>query len=227
MLAYICRMLSRWLIVGLLIASSLDASLARAEPVVVERPIDAVRRHLDEIIALARDPRPDATARRAAADRAVHGTFDFVEISRRALGPHWQRMRPEERTQFSESFASMLTAAYVSRIAHYLGDRVELLRDRVHFVSESTAGRQSIVRTTITYAGQDVPVEFALGRYGQTWRIYDATVHGVRLTENIRAQISRLTRGSDYHEVLTRLRERLEESPSAVEYSESASPRLR
>jgi len=110
----------------------------------------------------------------------------------------------------TEGIRAILTAVYTSRMGHYLGAGFADLRDRVHFVGESISGRAATVTLSVSYAGKDLPLQLALLRRGRGWRIWDLSVDGMRLTDNIRAQVGRLSRGGDYAELMARLRARRE-----------------
>ena len=95
-------------------------------------------------------------------------------------------------------------------MGHYLGVGIVDLRERIHFIGESISGRAATVTLTVAYAGKDLPLQLALLRRGRGWRIWDLSVDGMRLTDNIRAQVAHLSRRGDYTELLARLRARRE-----------------
>jgi len=183
---------------------------AQPEPLWPGSPTDAVREYLDGMITLAADPTLGAEARHGAASIAVAETFDFAELSKRALGGHWARMTGSERADVIEGIRAILTAVYTSRMGHYLGVGIVDLRERIHFIGESISGRAATVTLTVAYAGKDLPLQLALLRRGRGWRIWDLSVDGMRLTDNIRAQVAHLSRRGDYTELLARLRARRE-----------------
>ena len=198
------------LVVLVLAAVVITPVAAQPEPLWPGSPTDAVRAYLDGMITLAADPTLGAEARHGAARLAVAETFDFAELSKRALGEHWARMTGRERADVTEGIRAILTAVYTSRMGHYLGAGFADLRDRVHFVGESISGRAATVTLSVSYAGKDLPLQLALLRRGRGWRIWDLSVDGMRLTDNIRAQVARLSRGGDYGELVARLRARRE-----------------
>ena len=206
--ATVPHMSRRFWLVLFLVAALLGAPMVSAEPVWPGPPSETVRRHVDEIIAIARDKKFTAAARREAAHRAVARTIDFWELSRRALGDHWSRMTAAERKDVIAGLQAMLTAIYISRIEGPVGARLDSVRARLKFLSETVSGNLANVRMTFTHAGDALPLEVSLLRRGREWRITDLAVDGIRLSENLRAQIAHLSRDADYGEVLERLRER-------------------
>jgi phospholipid transport system substrate-binding protein len=179
---------------------------APSEPLWAGSPTDAVRRHMDEMISVAVDRSLTRDDRREAARAAVTHTFDFVELSRRALGEHWSRMTVKERDEVTQGLRTLLTGAYAAGIGRALGAGADALQHRVRFVSESVSGNVGNVQMRVSYGGRDLPLAVSLMRHGRGWRIWDLTLDGFQLTDNIRAQITHLSRGGDYHAVLERLR---------------------
>src|SRR5262245_22497280 len=78
---------------------------------------------VDQIVTILDDPalKPESKTdeRRAALRREATKIFDFEETSRRALGPHWQRLSAKDRQEFVSLFADLLERSYVSKIERY------------------------------------------------------------------------------------------------------------
>ena len=64
-------------------------------------PTDQLRRSIDQVLSVLEDPEMNsalrAGERRAALRKIAGDIFDFAEITKRALGPHWQARTPAER----------------------------------------------------------------------------------------------------------------------------------
>ncbi|HEV8586745.1 MAG TPA: ABC transporter substrate-binding protein [Methylomirabilota bacterium] len=199
----------RWIVVALFAVTAVAGpTTGVAEPVWPGPPSEAVRQHIDEMIGIAGDARLTPAARDDATRDAIARTFDFSELARRALGAHWARLTPAERRDVTAGLRAMLTDAYVARVGRAVGVRLDVFRNRVHFVGESVAGGMASVTLRLGYGSRDLPLSVALVRHGREWRIWDLAMDGVQLTDNIRAQVARLSRGADYGEVLARLRAR-------------------
>ena len=200
--------MGRYLALVVVLAAVLAPSLAMTEPVWPGRPTDTVRRHLDEVVAIALDSTLSDQARQEATRRAVAGSFDFGELARRTLGEHSARMTAGEREKVTAGLRAMLTTLYTSRIARGFGARLERARHRIWFLGESASGSVANVTMRFQHAGEDLPLQVALIRRGREWRIADIALDGVRLSDNLRAQVAHLSHGTDYGEVLDRLRTR-------------------
>jgi phospholipid transport system substrate-binding protein len=89
------------------------------QPVLVAAgaPGDQVRQTVDKLLAILADPQlrgeDKENERREELRKVLYSRFDFTEMAKSALGPHWQRRSPEEQKEFVELFTSLLEGAYL------------------------------------------------------------------------------------------------------------------
>lgn len=167
---------------------------------------DRLKPEIERVIATLDDPAlrgaSKAQQRRQTLRGITDGVFDWAEMSRRALGRHWSARAPAEQQEFVGLFRDLLERGYVSKIERYTGEPVA-------FVGESVDGDQATVRTRITTKqGQDVPIDYRLGRQGDRWLVYDVLVENVSLINNYRTQFDTIIRTSSYEELVKRLKAR-------------------
>lgn len=174
---------------------------------------DQIRTRVDRIVKILEDPdlRKESRTkeRRSAIRQIAEEIFDFTEISQRSLGRHWQARTPAERVEFAALFGGLLSDVYISRIEAYSGERIL-------YVSEAVDGEYVTVRTRIvTKQGTEIPVDYRMLRRDDRWRVFDASIEGVSLVANYRAQFNSVVQRSSYQDLVTRLKSRQDESPSA------------
>lgn len=182
-------------------------------------PTDQLRGSIDEVLRVLEDPEMSSTLRvpeRRAALRKIAGEiFDFTEITKRALGPHWQARTPAERAEVIRLFSDVLERSYIAKIELYNGERIA-------FTGETVEGGRAIVRTRIlTRQGSEIPVEYRMLRRGERWLAYDLTIEGVSLVANYRGQFNKILQHGSYAELIKRLQEAVEDRP------DESAPRLR
>jgi phospholipid transport system substrate-binding protein len=180
--------------------------LGVAIPAWAGAPTDQVRQYTDQVLKVLEDPslrtEERRFERRAAVRKIAIDIFDVSETARRVLGPHWQARTPAEREEFTQLFAELLEAAYISKIDLFGGERIK-------YVSEAIDGDHAKVRASIvTRQSTEVPVEARMIRRGDRWLIYDIAVENVSLIANYRSQFDRIIRTSSYQELVRRLKER-------------------
>jgi len=92
----------------------LSVCAARAGP-----PTDQLRGAVDQVLKIVSDPElkkeAETRERRDAIRVVANQIFDFTEISRGSLGPHWHARTPTEREEFTHLFEDLLEQSYVSK----------------------------------------------------------------------------------------------------------------
>ncbi|HTO11054.1 MAG TPA: ABC transporter substrate-binding protein [Candidatus Binatia bacterium] len=169
-------------------------------------PTDQLRERIDRAVGILDDGglKADPAARRAALRGVAGEIFDFGEITRRALGSHWQTVSPAERDELVHLLAALLERSYMSRIEQYSGERIV-------WVGESVEGNLATVRTRfLSKSGVEIPVDYRLARTGDRWLAYDVSIEGVSLVSSYRAQFNKIIQTSSTQGLVERLRARQE-----------------
>ena len=174
-------------------------------------PTDQIRTRVERIVKVLEDPdfqkEARTTERRATIRRIADEIFDFPEISQRSLGRHWQGRTPAERAEFVVLFGGLLSDVYISRIESYSGERIL-------YVGEALDGDYVTVRTRIvTKQGIEIPVDYRMFQRDDRWRVFDASIEGVSLVANYRAQFNTVVQRSSYQDLVTRLKAKQGEAP--------------
>ena len=155
--------------IGAVTAAFLTIVLGTAAAARAGVPSDQLRAQIDGVVRVLGDTelRKSARAaeRRAAIRRIATETFDFTEMSRRALGPHWQARTTAERDDFTGLFADLLEQSYIGKVELYSGENVAFLGDTID-------GDFATVRTKfLTTQQTEVPVVYRMIRRGDHWRV--------------------------------------------------------
>jgi phospholipid transport system substrate-binding protein len=180
----------------LFVAVTITMVLALARLAAAGEPTDTLRTRVDEVLRLLEQP----GHHRAQLRKLAEGLFDAEEMSRRALGPHWNARTPEERRQFVQLFADLLERSYLSRVESGRGGTVL-------YTAESVSGEEATVRTKIiTPQRTEVPVDYRMLRRDNRWQVYDVNIEGVSLISNYRSQFNSVIQSSGYAALVERLR---------------------
>jgi phospholipid transport system substrate-binding protein len=74
-------------------------------------PTEQVRATVDKVLIIVRNPnlKPEAQKEdlRARLAEVIYPRFDFTEMAKRSLGPHWGRRTAEEQREFVKIFAAL------------------------------------------------------------------------------------------------------------------------
>lgn len=167
-------------------------------------PTDQTKTAVDQIVLILEDPalKPEAKTdeRRAALRREADKIFDFEETSKRALGPHWQRLSPRDRQEFVSLFTDLLERSYISKIERYSGEKTVYTGDAID-------GELATVKTRfITKSGRDIPVDYRMHRKNDRWVVYDVVAEGISLVGNYRTQFNKILQTASYEDLVARLK---------------------
>ena len=179
-----------------------------ASPVMGGAPTDQVKATTDKILAILTDPALEApemlNEKKQKIRKAVDERFDWVAISRRALGRHWQKMTNDEKRTFVPLFGKMLEQTYLSRVGEYSGERVS-------YEGEEVDGTYGVVDVKIISDKHgEISVKYRLWNRDNDWFIYDISIEGVSLVNNYRSQFNNILMKSSPSDLIKRLEEKVE-----------------
>ncbi len=188
-------------LIGTLIGT--PATGARDAP--AESPTEVVRSTLTEVIRILKDPALKDPAklmpRRRLLEEVIARRFDYAEMSKRALGAQWNRLKDNERNEFVDLFKAFLSDRYAGKIEGYSGEQI-------HYLSERLEGPYAEVRTKLVSDKVEIPMDYRLINKAGRWYAYDVIADGVSLVKNYRSQFDKIMRTGSYQELVNRLRNR-------------------
>jgi phospholipid transport system substrate-binding protein len=200
----------RW-VQRLAIPTAVLLLLSVARPALAAGPQEQIQKVLDAVAAVLKDPSlqgPDKQAERQQRVRQIIlDTFDFEEMAKLALGPYWDRLTPQQRTQFVSLFGTLFERSYKSLVLRFLTNRQTI------YGGEAITQDRAVVQTTLVdqKTNGELPVEYHLIDKGQRWAVFDVIVDGVSLAQNYRAQFDQIIRSSSYDTLLQRIISRVGE----------------
>lgn len=179
-------------------------SLASLTPAQAGAPLDLVRATVDRAIQILKDPKlssPDKKQERVDRLReALNAIFDYDEMAKRALGPHWRQRTAAEREEFVKLFRDFLERVYSDKIGLYAGENVRFGRE----VMDNEFAQ--VESTIIQPKGEEIAVVYKLRQVNGQWKVYDAIVENISIVNNYRSQFDRVISSSSYEELVKRLR---------------------
>jgi phospholipid transport system substrate-binding protein len=188
---------------------SLGLLLGAPVPAFAGPAAEQLASQIERVLAVLGDPafKGDAqvTPRRQAVRRVTDELIDWKEMGRRTLGAHWQTLADGDRTAFVTLFSELLNRAYLKNLDRYDGEKIVVTGDSVD-------GDRALVQARVV--GRDghggMPLDFAMVRDGEQWRVWDIRMQGMSMVGGYKAQFARLLQSEPYDTVLRRLRERVD-----------------
>jgi phospholipid transport system substrate-binding protein len=169
-------------------------------------PTEQVRNTVDKVLTIVRSPnsksKAQIEAQRAQLLEVIYPRFDFTEMAKRSLGPHWARQTREEQREFIEIFAALMGRAYAGNIESYTSQNVLYTR-------ESEDQNYAQVDTKIVGDNQaTVSINYKLHSVGNEWKIYDLVIEDISVVNNYRSQFNRVLARSSFAELVRMMKEK-------------------
>lgn len=213
------RLHARVLSTLMLLCASVSPQGAWAGP-----PTEQLRHGVDRVLKVLRDPelRGDTQIdqRRIAISKVADEIFDFGDMAKRALGPHWVQRTSAERGEFVRLFTELIQRAYVAKVDQHAA------ATKMTFRGETVDDAYAVVQTTIPLGnGSTMPLDYRMHNTRDHWQVYDLSIDGISLVANYRAQFNKVIRTSSYAALVTKLKSQQADfsAPSALS-APSASP---
>src|SRR5205809_5614238 len=182
---------------------------APSAPAFAGPPAEQLASQIDRVLAVLDEPAfkgdEHVGPRRQAVRRVTDELIDWDEMGRRTLGARWQTLDDGERHAFVALFSELLNRAYLRNLDRYDGEKIVVTGDAMD-------GDRAVVQARVV--GRDghggMPLDFAMVRDGEHWRVWDIRMQGMSMVGGYKAQFARLLQSEPYDTVMRRLRERVE-----------------
>ena len=170
--------------------------------------LDTLKENGDSLLEVLRNPKLKGPAGKKVKERrieeAVDRLFDFVELSKRTLGPNWNRFTSNQRREFVRLFRRLLGNIYVDKIIVHSDAPVRFTSEvpLQHDIAE--------VRSVVAAKGGDVSINFRAIKKNDEWKVYDVVIEGVSLIDNYRTQFRDILANNPPEKLLETLRAKVE-----------------
>jgi len=108
--------------------------------------------------------------------------FDFVRMTRLAVGKSWRTATPEQKQALVQEFHTLLVRTYAKVFAVYRDQMVD-----VEPVRMADGAAEATVKTSINKPGaQPVLVDYEMIRTPEGWKAFDVIIEGVSMVTSYR-----------------------------------------
>ena len=108
--------------------------------------------------------------------------FDFVRMTRLAVGKNWRSATPEQQQELTSLFRDLLVRTYSNALTQYRDQTLEFKPARAGAAADIMQVPTEIVQS----GAQPVAVEYVLQKQGDEWKVFDIVVMGTSLVINYR-----------------------------------------
>jgi len=132
----------------------------------------------------------------------VYPLFDFEEMAKRSLGPHWRRLTPKQQKEFVIVFTELLEKTYADQIDLYEGQKVVYLNEKLD------QDYAEVDTRVIGKKDESFSVVYRLHRAKGKWTIYDVVAENISIVNNYRSQFNRVIAKSSFEELVKTMKEK-------------------
>lgn len=178
------------------------ASAAAADE---DDPIAFLKSHAAEVQAILAQAPADSLppAMREELKKHINAAFDFRELSRLALGAHWEKRSPKERDHFAATFSSIIREQNFASFSRYYRE------GEIRYESAEVQGDAAVVQALVPVRREQIAIEYKLHRVEGLWRIYDLVIDGVSTAEGNRRRYARYIEKNGYDKLIVQLDKQL------------------
>lgn len=153
--------------------------------------------------------------------------LDYAELTKRALGEHWEKMPAAKRDEFVKTLQELIERNYIKQLRTNLDYEVSYGDEQIEQPAQPGGKAEAKVTTTIKIATRgkstSALIEYRMIRHdpaaaaaggakdaGQ-WMVYDVITDELSLVRNYRSQFQRIIASSGYDGLLSRMKTKLAE----------------
>ncbi len=181
-------------------------------PAYSSTPLDTVKGYVNRVLQILQDPALQGETGKKIKKEKIQAIaeemFDFTELSKRSLGPTWNKMTPDQQKEFAKLYESLLKETYADRIISYTNEKVTFGKENV--LSEKTVE----VPTTVKTGTSEAPINYRVINENGQWRVYDVVIEGVSLISNYRSQFREILANNTPQGLLDILRKKVKAQQS-------------
>lgn len=167
-------------------------------------PLSIVKSSVDAIIAILKENGLDREQKRERIRSIVLERFDFIEMSKRILGPNWNTLSHGDQNAFVDRFKRLLEASYVNKIEAYTDEQVV-------FENEIIKGRYAKVESKAITKTADIPIDYVMIQKDGEWFVYDVIIENVSLISNYRSTYNEIIKKNGFAHLIEEMDSKIQE----------------
>jgi ABC-type transporter MlaC component len=162
-------------------------------------PVEAIRRHDQDLQALLKRYQPANSAQRDTLKRMINEMFSFPELGKRALGKTWGGLKKPEQDTFVAVFKRAVESSSIKRLENYRADSTR-------YTATPGAGDKTVVTATVWRGGKSSKVVYKLFQQNGSWQAWDLVLDEVSSLRTYKDQFTAIQAKEGFAGVVNRLR---------------------
>ena len=185
--------------------SPIETRAEKATISVADSPMHALRAHDRAVQAILDSTTGDSlnsTVRKRIKNH-INATFDFNELSKLSLGPHWVERSSAEQQHFVSVFSGIIQEQnFESFLRYYRESEISYRDQRI----DSTL---ATVNALVPLKAEQVEITYHLHRVNGEWRVYDLLIDGSSTASGHRRRHNRYIAKYSYERLVQQLEKQL------------------
>lgn len=150
-------------------------------------PDGLVRTTVNEVLSVIKQNK-DRKVLHDLAEQKVLPHFDFVAMTRLAVGAHWREASEAQKTALQNGFRSLLVSTYVAALSQSANTNQTV---DVKPVAVKSGQDDVTVRTVVKEPGrQPIAIDYRMALGARGWKVYDVVVENLSLVTNYRGSFT-------------------------------------
>ena len=135
--------------------------------------------------------------------------LDLQEVSRKALGKHWNKRTPKEQNGFVKLLSRMFVQEAFPNSGKFFSD-LKLVYGKIR-IKKSKA----LVPLTVVHQEEgEIAIDFHLHKNDGGWQVTDVDLDEISMRNNLRSQFYKIIDKNDYQDLVRRMEAKLQEIKS-------------
>ena len=168
--------------------------------------VDTIKSRINQVLAILKDPALKSDSAKELKKKRLRAifdnTFDYTELSRSTLSRYWDKLKPDQQTEFMQLYKALLEKLYMDEILSYKDQEIV-------FGKERALGENRVeVDTKLLSGSTETPINFRLISKNNQWWVYDFVIENISVVANYRSQFGRILTKESPEKMLEDLRKR-------------------
>jgi phospholipid transport system substrate-binding protein len=168
--------------------------------------LDTIKSRINQVLAILKDPALKSDSAKELKKKRLRAifdnTFDYTELSRSTLSRNWDKLKPDQQTEFTQLYKTLLEKLYMDEILSYKDQEIV-------FGKERALGENRVeVDTKLLSGSTETPINFRLITKNNQWWVYDFVIENISVVANYRSQFGRILTKESPEKMLDDLRKR-------------------
>ncbi|MBF8254565.1 MAG: toluene tolerance protein [Deltaproteobacteria bacterium] len=169
--------------------------------------LDTIKSRINQVLAILKDPALKSDSAKELKKKRLRAifdnTFDYAELSRSTLSRNWDKLKPDQQTEFTQLYKTLLEKLYMDEILSYKDQEIV-------FGKERALGENRVeVDTKLLSGSTETPINFRLISKNNQWWVYDFVIENISVVANYRSQFGRILTKESPEKMLENLRKKV------------------